>query len=122
MNDIQGEIVDIIHALPNITAWRGRLPVGFKNDTKTAYVTVTDDRHHVTGATRTVQVEVRIFGGSTKLSDVRATYEAIAEALLARTSNTISITGELTGQELPPEPDTGWVSYLLRFNAMIKER
>ena len=122
MVDIQGKIVDLLNAVDGLTAWRNRLPVGFKNDVPTAVVTVQDDTFHQSGATRGVLVQVRIYGGSNSLADVRAAYESVVSALEQITTSEIAITGAMRGQELTPEPETGWVEYMLRFSARVKER
>jgi len=120
--DIKGKIVDLLNAVDGLTAWRNRLPVGFKNDTPTAVVTVQDDTFHQSGATRGVLVQVRIYGGSNSLADVRAAYESVVSALEQITTSEIAITGAMRGQELTPEPETGWVEYMLRFSVRVKER
>ena len=122
LTDVQGEIASLLQTSTGITCWRNRLPVGFANAAKTAFITIATDQYHVSGATRQVIIEVRIFGGSDKLSDLRTATEKIVQTLVALRTSAIAIVGDINAQELPPEPDTGWVSSLVRCAATIKER
>ena len=121
LTDVQSEIVDIIGDISGITAWQNRLPVGFENTSKTATVILETDTAHLTGATRAVFCKVRIYGGSGKLADLKSAVESIYGALAMKTTETIAITGGFVGQQLPPEPITGWVTYNLRFQIRTKE-
>lgn len=121
MNDIQGELVSIIDALDGVAAWRNRLPVGFDNTSAACYVRIQNDVLHQTGATRNVSVIVRVYGGSAKTSDLRAAMDMIIEALIMKNTSTIAVIGDISRDELPPEPETGWLSANIRFNCRIKE-
>jgi beta-lactam-binding protein with PASTA domain len=120
--DLQGELATLIQAQTGITCWRNRLPVGFTNSAKTAFITVASDQHHTSGAMRQAVIEIRVFGGSGELASLRAAMEKIVQTLVALRTSTISKVGEINAQELPPEPDTGWVSGLIRCAATVKER
>jgi beta-lactam-binding protein with PASTA domain len=119
--DIEGEIVSLINATGTVTAWRNRMNVGFSNTAKAAFVRVDNDRYHMTGKTRNVVCTIRVYGGSSKMTDLRGAVDAIVQALTMKTTTTIASTGDLTCQYLPPEPETGWPSASVRLNIRVKE-
>jgi hypothetical protein len=121
MVDVQAKIVTLLETA-GLDVWRNRLPAGFENDTPTVVLTTQDDDRHLSGSTRRVLCECRIYGGSASVSDLLTAYEDVVTALTMRTTSELAITGELRGQELPPEPDTGWLGYILRFEVRVKER
>jgi hypothetical protein len=120
--DIQGEITTLLNTLPGINAWRNRLPVGFKNTSAAVVVKVDADQLHQSGATRTAYLQCRIYGGSEHLVDCRNVYDSVVGVLNNYNSRTISSIGAIRGQELPPEPLSGWPGYIARFEVTVKER
>ena len=121
MVDIEGAIVTILNGITGITAWRNRVPAGFTNTAKTAAVIIENDAMHLTGATRAVECSIRIYGGSAIASDLRAATDAIVAALIMKRTSVIAIAGGIRTQYLPPEPDTGWLSSIVRLSIRVKE-
>jgi hypothetical protein len=119
--DIEGEVVALLNATGTVTAWRNRLNVGFTNTTKAAFVRVDTDRYHMTGKTRGVSCTIRVYGGSTKLEDLRTAVNKVVQTLTMKRTSTIANTGDVTCQYLPPEPETGWLSANVRLTIRVKE-
>lgn len=92
--------------------WRNSLPAGFDN-TAACVVSLLSESHHQSRADRDVRFEVRVYGGSAKSTDAALLGEEVIELLNNAYSHTLYIQriGEIVGQELPPEPVTGWPSY-----------
>jgi hypothetical protein len=93
--------------------WRTALPPGYDNTDAACVVSMQDERHHQSRADRDVRFEVRCYGGSNKIADAVVLGEIVIECLNNERSYALHIQriGEVTGQELPPEIDTGWPSY-----------
>ena len=123
MIDVIGHIVERGNALGDgIAFWRNRLPANFKNDVATVVVSADIDAIHVSGADHDVMVSFRIYGGTAKTGDCAGVYGDVCYLLNGYNDEVIATVGELRGQELPPDPVTGWPSYLLRARCRIKER
>lgn len=120
MIDAQGIIADLISGA-GVSAWRNRLPAGHENTAPAVQIETDDDNHHQTGATRLVRFTLRVYGGSMRLQDVRSTVNAVYGALLEHNSPEVARIGAITISEPPPEPDTGWPSAVMRFEARVKE-
>ena len=121
MVDVEGAIVARINLISGITAWRNRAPVGFDNTSKIAVVIVNNDAYHLTARTRASEVQVRVYGGSSKLSDLRSATDSIISALNMKTTSSIAITGNIRNQYLPPEPESGWLTSIIRLSVRTKE-
>lgn len=93
--------------------WRNRLPAGYDNTAAACVVSLFGETHHQSRADRDVRFEVRVYGGSPKATDAAVLGEEVIDLLNNAWSNACYIqrVGEVVGQELPPEPDTGWPSY-----------
>jgi hypothetical protein len=124
MIDVLAEICDLL-TVPGWTGcavYRGQLPKGYANTSPAVVVTVGDDSHAVSSATRRVLLNFRVYGGSSSATVCAGWYNALCDRLNTAHSEHILSVGELSGQELPAEPVTGWPSYLLRAVARINER
>ena len=122
MTDILALITDGLLPWPGVQVWRGRLPAGFKNTAPVVVVTLDGDAHADCGATRRASVSFRVYGGSATASDAGAVYSQLLNKISAANAGDVLRIGQLNGQELPPEPDTGWPAYNLRATARINER
>lgn len=121
MVDALTEIIDLLTPWPGVAVWRGQLPKGFTNANPAVVVTVNGDDHSVSSATRRVVFQFRVYGGSEKATDAASTYNALADRLSAVSGGRILSVGELSGQELPADPVTGWPGYMLRAVARLSE-
>jgi hypothetical protein len=102
--------------IPSVTAWRTTLPPGYSNATKALVVNVQAARSHQTNATRGVEFTIRVYGGSNKIATATELTETVLAAINAKSSAVYGFMrfGDLSWQELPPEPVTGWPSCLIR--------
>ena len=93
--------------------WRGQLPEGYSNADPAVVVSMQTEAHHQSRADRAVRFEVRVYGGSAASSDAAILGEEVIELLNNAASYALDIQriGDISGQELPPEPATGWPSY-----------
>lgn len=118
MRDAQQDLCDLLDASmeSGAAAYRTQLPRGFDNTDPAAVVTMQADRHHQSGADRDVRFEVRCYGGSGDVADAAFVYHDVLGVLTNAHDSDLHIEriGELTGQEMPPEPDTGWPSYRIQ--------
>lgn len=121
MTDIVGYIVEQLNKAGDIVFWRNRLPAKFDNTIPTVIVSVATDAIHVSGADRDIMLSFRIYGGTAKVSDCANVYADVCMMINCYSDERIAIIGELRGQELPPDPVTGWPSYLLRSRCRVKE-
>ena len=123
MIDVVGHIVARGNALGGgITFWRNRLPARFENTAPIVVVSADIDAIHCSGADHDVMVSFRIYGGTAKLGDCASVYGDVCNLWNGYNDEVIATIGELRGQELPPDPVTGWPSYLLRARCRVKER
>jgi hypothetical protein len=93
--------------------WRNSLPAGYDNTEAACVVSLQSEAHHQSRADRDVRFEVRVYGGSAQSTEAALLGEEVIELLNNAYSNALYIQriGEIVGQELPPEPATGWPSY-----------
>jgi beta-lactam-binding protein with PASTA domain len=115
--DVVNQIATYLDAvITTATTWRTTLPPGFGNTTPTLVVNVQATRSHNTNATRGVEFTIRVYGGSNKINVAAALAETVIDAINAASSRSVygfMRFGDLSWQELPPEPITGWPSCLI---------
>ncbi len=114
MADVANKIAAYLNIIMDgdAQAWRTHLPAGFMNDAPTLVVSIDAARSHMTNALRGVEFSIRVYGGSNKLSDTTLLAEQVVDELNAGSSTALGFLrfGDLSWQELPPEPVTGWPS------------
>jgi hypothetical protein len=101
--------------------YRNQLPQGYLNTAPAVVVSMQSEAHHQSRADRAVRFECRCYGGSAVATDAAILGELVIELLNNATSNAVDIQriGEISAQELPPEPVTGWPSYRISGLARI---
>ena len=118
MRDALQDLCDLLEAAITVgtAVWRTQLPASFSNTSKASVVSMGSDRHHQSRADRDVRFEVRCYGGSGDVADAAAVYHDVLEVLNNAHDSTLHIEriGDLNGQEMPIEPDTGWPSYRIQ--------
>lgn len=122
MTDPLADICDYLDLLTGIHVYRGQLPKSFDNTAPCVVVSLQDDAHSVSSSTRRVIFQFRIYGGSASATVCGEWYNSVLEHLTGASYGRILHIGELSGQELPGDPVTGWPAYLLRATARINER
>lgn len=103
--------------------WRNQLPAGYDNTSAACVVSMAmPERHHQSKADRIAKIEVRVYGGTEVISDAAVLGEEVIDLLNNGRADALDIIriGEVQGQELPPEPTTGWPSY--RVTATVRIR
>lgn len=118
---IQG-VIDLITPWEGVTVWRGQLRKGYDNTYPAVVVTLDTDAHADSGSARRVGLSFRVYGGSASSAAAREIYHELCERLTAASSDTVLRVGQLSGQELPPDPVEGWPAFNLRAVARITER
>jgi hypothetical protein len=102
--------------------YRNQLPPGFDNTDAAVVVTMQSERHHQSKADRLVSFEIRVYGGTAVASDAAVLGEEVTDLINNGRSAAVNIIriGDVQGQELPPEIDTGWPSYRITARARIR--
>jgi hypothetical protein len=115
MRDALQDLCDLLEAGMETDAavWRTQLPSTFENTAPAVVLVMPSDRHHQSRADRDIRFEVRCYGGSGDVTDAAAVYHDALDVLNNAHDSDFHIEriGELSGQEMPIEPDTGWPSY-----------
>lgn len=121
MRDSLTALCSFLDASLAVDVWRNHAPAGFANTAAACVVSITSDKRHQSKASRDVTFDVRVYGGTVKSSDAATLAETVVDALNNAHDHSLSIQriGEIGGQELPPEPDTGWPSYRVTGRALI---
>ena len=117
MADVVNQIATYLTAaVPSAQSWRTTLPPGYSNTSAALVVNVQAARSHQTNATRGVEFTVRVYGGSNKIATATELTETVVNAINAQSSSVYGFIrfGDISWQELPPEPVTGWPSCLIR--------
>ena len=101
--------------------YRCDLPEGYDNTSPAVTVSLQTERHHQSRADKDVRFEIRVWGGSPASSDAAILGEEVIDLLNNAESHSLGIQriGEISGQELPPEPVTGWPGYRITGRALM---
>ena len=105
--------------------WLTQLPQGYKNNTPAIVFWFETQKQHENSAQIVATVSFRCYGGTALPSDAESIYIALRDRLQGavekKSSGTLVSSYEISAQQLPPDPDTGWPVYLAKFQIIAEE-